>query len=143
MSPTMQAGLFVLCDAANVSIEGKLNLLGEFDTIRARDFPLHYPSLVLVVRLDGHPAEAGTHAVTMRLLDADGNDVVPPLGGAVTTGDQRYPGAGLRTAPLILRLDGVRFDAPGHYSFELLVDRAHLRSLPLHVLAAEPAPGVA
>jgi hypothetical protein len=32
-------------------------------------------------------------------------------------------------------MHGVRFDTPGHYSFELLVDNHHLRSLPLHVLA--------
>ena len=41
----------------------------------------------------------------------------------------------IRTAPLILQMHGVRFDTPGHYSFELLVDNHHLRSLPLHVLA--------
>ena len=31
----------------------------------------------------------------------------------------------------------VRFDQPGHYSFELLVDGHHLRSLPLHVVAGD------
>jgi hypothetical protein len=29
----------------------------------------------------------------------------------------------------------VRFEHPGHYSFELLVDGHHLRSLALHVVA--------
>jgi hypothetical protein len=36
----------------------------------------------------------------------------------------------------------VRFDKPGHYSFELLVDNHHLRSLPLHVLNDPSANGV-
>ena len=32
-------------------------------------------------------------------------------------------------------MHGVRFDAPGHYAFELLVDGHHLRSIPLHIVA--------
>ena len=32
-------------------------------------------------------------------------------------------------------MHGVRFEAPSHYSFELLVDGHHLRSLPLHIVA--------
>ena len=36
-------------------------------------------------------------------------------------------------------LNRVRFEHPGHYSFELLVDNHHLRSLPLHVIAGGDA----
>ena len=42
----------------------------------------------------------------------------------------------VRTAPIILQMHGVRFDEPGYYSFELLVDGHHLRSLPLQFVAA-------
>jgi hypothetical protein len=33
-------------------------------------------------------------------------------------------------------MHGVRFEEPGYYSFELLVDGHHLRSLPLQFVAA-------
>lgn len=131
----MNVNLLVLCDAANVSREGKLNILGEFDSIHASTFPLTYPTMVLVVRLEAHPTEAGDHQMKLQLFDSDGADVVPPLQGEFPTGDPPFPGVGIRTAPLILQMHGVRFDKPGHYSFELLVDNHHLRSLPLHVLA--------
>ena len=141
----MHVNLAVLCDAANVSREGKLNILGEFDSIHASSFPLTYPTMVLVVRMEAHPTEVGDHRLKLQLIDADGQDVVPPLEGEFTTGRPPFPGVPVRTAPIILQMHGVRFDHPGHYSFELLVDGHHLRSLPLHFLAGldeetEPAP---
>ncbi len=131
----MQVNLAVLCDAANVSREGKLNILGEFDSIHVSTFPLIYPTMVLVVRLEAHPTEAGDHRLKLHLVDEDGRDVVPYLHGDFPTGDPPFLGVPIRTAPLILQMHGVRFEAPGHYSFELLVDNHHLRSLPLHLLA--------
>jgi hypothetical protein len=137
----VQVNLLVLCDAANVSREGKLNILGEFDSIHASAFPLTYPTMVLVVRLEAHPAEAGDHRMKLHLFDEDGGDVVPPLEGEFPTGEPPFPGVGIRTAPLILQMHGVRFDHPGHYSFELLVDNHHLRSLPLHIVAGASSNG--
>jgi hypothetical protein len=131
----VQVNLAVLCDAANVSREGKLNILGEFDSIHASSFPLTYPTMVLVVRLEAHPTETGDHRLKLQLLDADGADVVPPLEGEFATGRPPFLGVPVRTAPIILQMHGVRFEGPGHYSFELLVDGHHLRSLPLHVVA--------
>jgi hypothetical protein len=131
----VHVNLAVLCDAANVSREGKLNILGEFDSIHASSFPLTYPTMVLVVRMEAHPTEQGDHRLKLQLIDADGQDVVPPLEGEFTTGRPPFPGVPARTAPIILQMHGVRFDHPGHYSFELLVDGHHLRSLPLHFVA--------
>jgi hypothetical protein len=131
----MNVNLAVLCDAANVSREGKLNILGEFDSIGAATFPLTYPTMVLVVRLEAHPTEAGVHHLKLHLFDEDGHDVVPPLQGDFPTGSPSFLGAMIRTPPLILQMHGVCFNGPGHYSFELLVDNHHLRSLPLHILS--------
>jgi hypothetical protein len=132
----MHVNLAVLCDAANVSREGKLNILGEFDSIHASSFPLTYPTMVLVVRMEAHPTEVGDHRLKLQLLNADGRDVVPPLEGEFTTGQGPFLGVPVRTAPIILQMHGVRFEEPGYYSFELLVDGHHLRSLPLQFVAA-------
>ncbi len=109
----MNVNLAVLCDAANVSREGKLNVLGEFDSIHASTFPLTYPTMVLVVRLEAHPTEAGDHTLRLHLNDEDGQDVVPPLQGEFPTGDPPFLGVPIRTAPLILQMHGVRFGGRG------------------------------
>ena len=92
--------------------------------------------MVLVVRMEAHPTEVGDHRLKLQLLNADGQDVVPPLEGEFTTGQGPFLGVPVRTAPIILQMHGVRFDEPGYYSFELLVDGHHLRSLPLQFVAA-------
>lgn len=50
----------VLADAANITREGKLNILGIFDSIQAQQFPVtHPPQRQLVMRFEGDRAEAG------------------------------------------------------------------------------------
>src|SRR5262245_14923941 len=105
----VNVNLAVLCDAANVAREGKLNILGEFDSIHVATFPLIYPTMVLVVRREAHPTEAGEHSLKLHLVDEDGGDCVPPLQGGFATGDPPFPGVPIRTAPLILQMHGVRF----------------------------------
>ena len=56
----MQLKMALLADAANVSREGKLNVLGIFDTIYARSFPVAHPQMQLVLRLEAGPDDAGT-----------------------------------------------------------------------------------
>ena len=68
-------------------------------------------------------------------VEAAGTEASANGVGSFTTGRPPFPGVPARTAPIILQMHGVRFDHPGHYSFELLVDGHHLRSLPLHFVA--------
>ena len=113
-----------LCDAATA--DPKLNILGQFDVIRARSFPATHPRMVVVVRLEGHLTEAGGHNLNLALVDDDGAEIlerrldlpfqVPPRGGKCN---------------IITELNGVTFPRPGRYSVEVLVDGRHLKSVPL------------
>jgi hypothetical protein len=47
----MQVPLALLADHANVSAEGKLNLMGAFDVINARRFPAVHAQMHLVFRI--------------------------------------------------------------------------------------------
>jgi hypothetical protein len=130
----------VLCDAANVSREGKLNILGVFGSLWARQFPCVHPSLTLVVALEATYTERGEHAVDIRLVDADGGELVK-LDGRVNVQGER-PGRPILTQA-ILQLNSVAFPRPGTYTFDILLDRRHERSVPLEIHeikeAASPA----
>ena len=56
----MRVKLALLADSANVSREGKLNLLGIFDAIFARELPTSHPHMHLVLRFEALPADAGS-----------------------------------------------------------------------------------
>ena len=46
----MNVELFVLCDAAT-DYQGKLNILGTFDAIRAKEMPVVYPLCTVALRM--------------------------------------------------------------------------------------------
>jgi hypothetical protein len=124
----------LLADEANVSQEGKLNVLGVFDRIAAAAFPTVHPKMVFAFRVQAEYADTGkSFPVRVRLIDEDGGvlfeangDLVPPL---VQPGE-------FVTANQVFALVGVMFPKPGVYSFELTVGDLPSHETPLMVLQA-------
>ena len=132
----MDVAFALLADAANVSREGKLNILGAFDRIHGTQFPITWPRMVLVTRFVASPAEFGAEkALEIVTLDADGKR----LGAA--TGKMTVPqGPSGRQ----LKIDHVlpltmTFPGPGEYSIEILVNGDPKARVPLEVLAQPEA----
>ncbi|MGB3906069.1 MAG: hypothetical protein WBB22_14235, partial [Anaerolineae bacterium] len=69
----MKMTLALLADYANVSQEGKLNIMGIFDRIFTRAFPTAHPEMRLVMRFEFGAAELGRERrLEVKTLDADG-----------------------------------------------------------------------
>ena len=80
----MRVSLALLADYSNVSREGKLNILGIFDTIYAPGFPTTHAHMQLVVRFEADAREAGaTRQVEVQFRTQDGT-VLFRLPGAMT-----------------------------------------------------------
>lgn len=129
----MEVKLAVLADAANISKEGKLNVLGVFTQVNATTFPLVWPSMALVIGVEGDVSEAEeTHQLTVRIVDEDGNQMVELEG---TLGLRKPPDMALpATGGIILNLRGTQFDKAGIYTFDILIDGRYEDAIPLHVL---------
>lgn len=132
----MEVDLAVIADAANVSKEGKLNILGVFDTIWAREFPFRHAVMVFVLRMKADFTEQGDHTMEVRLLDADGGQLFKAEGPMQVPGG--VPGRPIKPH-VIMGLSGVSFERPGDYSFEVIVDGHPMKSVPLYVQEAPPA----
>src|SRR5712664_1287976 len=87
----MRCQLSALCDAANLSAEGKLNILGEFDTVYAATLPAVWPVMVFLAKIKIGEADIGSHDVHLRVLDEDMN-LVAQLKGVVQIPSLSYPG---------------------------------------------------
>lgn len=134
----MDVAFALLADAANVSREGKLNVLGAFDRIHGAQFPLTWPRMVLVTRFVASAAEYGQEkSIEIITLDADGKR----LGAATGKMQVPTPDAGGRPLKInhILPMT-LTFPGPGEYSIEILVNGESKAAVPLDVVQRQDAP---
>ncbi|MHB1095167.1 MAG: DUF6941 family protein [Gemmatimonadaceae bacterium] len=71
----MYCSFALFADAANLSQEGKLNVLGVFDALHVASVPAVHPRATLVVRLKASPDDAGTHALSLTWVAPGGEEV--------------------------------------------------------------------
>ena len=127
----MNVELFAICEAAT-DYQGKINILGTFDSIHGRAVPVVHPHCAVAVRLRFSKSEEGEHLIKINIIDEDGKPVVPPF---ETKGNVRF-GDIPRTSiavNMILNLQGLKFASFGEYAVDLSVDGIHAASLPLIV----------
>ena len=67
--------LSVLADAANLSQEGRLNLLGEFNTLFAAEVPVAHPVLWFVAKMQAGAGDFGHHRIHLQVVSEDGETV--------------------------------------------------------------------
>ena len=64
----MHISFAVFADAANLSQEGKLNILGVFDAVQVAALPTIHPRTHFVVRLKANGEDTGQHKLVFRWL---------------------------------------------------------------------------
>src|SRR6266542_228188 len=65
----MHISFAVFADSANLSQEGKLNILGVFDAVQVAGFPTVHPRTHFVVRLKANADDTGSHTLSFRWLN--------------------------------------------------------------------------
>jgi hypothetical protein len=128
----MKVALALLADYANVSQEGKLNILGIFDRINAQNVPATHPQMQLIITLEADRVEADReHKVEIALIDADGNKLFS-IGGNLKFSPPP-PGEKVRLNH-IMQLNNLRFDHFGSYEFKILINNMLAGEVPLSVV---------
>jgi hypothetical protein len=131
----MQVSFALFADAANLSQEGKLNILGVFDAVHVATFPSVHPRATLVVRLKGTPADVGIHSMGLRWLNARGEEL---WGSSAEITIGAPAGAtGELDMPVVAAID-LPLDAPGDYAMLVELDGQQHAHVPLHVRGGTP-----
>ncbi len=133
----MEIQVAALCDSA-ADYEGKLCLLGAFDTIMASSLPAVHPQCSVALRILFRKEEEGLHTVSVLFVDEDGHAIVPPM---ETKFDVELPeDLFFSTRNLILNLQQLPFAKHGAYAIDVLVDQRPMASIPLQVRLNQPPP---
>lgn len=131
----MNVTFALFADAANLSQEGKLNILGVFDAVQVGALPTVHPRAHLVVHLKGTPIDAGPHSVTLRWLNPAAEEMWSTV-GELNVGPPP-PGVAEMDMPLIAALD-LPIDRTGTYTMTIAVDDQAMVHVPLHVRTGPP-----
>lgn len=133
----MHVSFALFADAANLSQEGKLNILGVFDALQVATLPAVHPRAHLVVHLKGTGADIGQHTVSFRWLGPNGQELW------TSTGDLNVgpppPGVAEMDLPLIAQLD-LPMDSAGSYNMAIAIDGDHTMDVGVQVRAATQIP---
>ena len=121
----------LLCDAAE-DYNGKLCIMGAFDTLMSDHFPVAHPHCAIALRLLFRANDEGRHEFGLRMIDSDGNDIVPEIRPVI---DVKLPdNLFFLSRNLVLNLQGLPFRAPGQYSIDITMDGEIVARIPLQVL---------
>ena len=131
----MHISFALFADAANLSQEGKLNILGVFDALQVASLPAVHPRAHLVVRLKGTRSDVGKHSLSLRWTNPAGNELWSSTGAL----DVGMPPAGVNDLdlPIIASLD-LPLDAAGAYTLSVALDDQPTADLKLIVRTSAP-----
>ena len=133
----MDVNLAVLADYANVSQDGKLNIMGIFQEVNPPVLPFALPQMYLVISFVAGPAEFGsTKNIRLVLLESDGSEMLTLEGQMDVPSRAHRPGSRAYINQVI-GLNGITFHRPGGYDFSILVSGETKETVSLHV--NEPA----
>ena len=133
----MNVQIAVLCDAATDD-NGKLNLLGAFDTIFARELPAIHPQCTVALRVTFFSSDEGKRQLKLNFVDADGHSIMPSIDIPVEVALPEDVHFGTRN--LIVNIQKLKFDEPGLYALDIVLDDQSRANIPLLVKLASPQP---
>ena len=132
----MNIQVAVLCDAATED-NGKLNLLGAFDTIYAPQLPAVHPQCAVALRITFFAADEGQRQLTFNFINADGHLIMPnfpTLPVAIRLPEDMH----VLTRNFIVNFQNIQFAEAGLYSVDVRLDGKSQASIPLSVKLVKP-----
>ncbi len=130
----MNIQVAVLCDAANED-NGKLNLLGAFDTIYAPQLPAVHPQCAVALRVTFMSGDEEAHQLKLNFVNADGRSIMPSIEipvSVVLPEDVHF-----LTRNFIVNIQQLKFIEAGLYSVDVRLDDKSHGNIPLTVKLAE------
>src|SRR5438105_833555 len=126
----MNIQVAVLCDAATDD-NGKLNLLGAFDTIFTQQMPAVHPQCAVALRVTFLSGDEGSRKLKLNIVNADGRSIMPPIEipVAVTLPEDAH----FVTRNFIVNIQGLKFPEAGVYSVDVRLDDKSRASIPLWI----------
>jgi hypothetical protein len=131
----MHVSFALFADSANISQEGKLNILGVFDALQVAQLPTVHPRATMVVRLKALPDDAGRHTLAFAWTGPAGDEMWSSTGELEVGAPPQ--GATELDVPVIAAID-LPIESAGTHVMRVALDGDLCAELLLHVRAGAP-----
>jgi hypothetical protein len=131
----MELEIFTLADFAADYGNGKLTVVGTFDTVFVPQLPTKHPHCSIAIRMRIANSEAGAHDFMIRGLTPDGN-IFQNVNGSMDikpNGNTDYT-----TFNLVIGLNNLKLERAGKYAFEFHFDNEFRSGLKMNVVHGSP-----
>jgi hypothetical protein len=125
-----------VCDAANISQTGNINVLGIFKNIFSSQFPCAHPKFTYVANIEFHRTEIGKHKFKITFIDEDGKKLIPSIDSEIDVQPQN-PFENPWTN-FLFEFANINFPKAGIYEINLAIDNIHLCTDTITVVEANP-----
>lgn len=132
----MHISFAVFADAANLSQEGKLNVLGIFDALHVSAFPSLHPRAHFVVRVKGTSSDIGAHQLAFHWTNPADSELWTSTGELQV---EAGPAAGLEMDLPIIAVVDLPLDSPGQYTMNVVLDGTRVTGTSVFVNGPAPA----
>lgn len=126
----MEIDIFAICDFAQ-DMNGKLVIVGTFDTIFTPDLPVVHPMCSVAVRFRFNRNEVGQHSFRVSFLDGNGKEFLPPTSGDINVQIKSSIDEG--RVNIVLGIGMLKLSSYGKYYVNLSLDGKQIKSLPFSV----------
>ena len=131
----MEVQIAALCDSA-ADYNGKLCIMGTFDTILAQNFPFLHPQCSIALRLLFRDDDSGAFPVKISIVNEDGQALVAPI---ETRLDIAIPDDGVFfTRNVVCNLQHLKFERPGFYSIDVTINGKPVVGIPFRIAHYQP-----
>ena len=127
----MKVEIFSICDFASCDSGGKMNIIGVFNTVAAREKPIIYGLCAVALRIRFEKVEEGPKKIKLTFVDADGSPIMPVIEPQFNV--QFPPMASTANAQIVTIIQQIRFPSFGEYSLDLAIDGRQEASTPFYV----------
>jgi hypothetical protein len=127
----MKVEIFSLCDFASADAGGKLNIIGVFDSIYAKEVPATHGLCALAIRIRFDRIEEGLKKLKISFVDSDGNPVMPSMEMQIQV--QIPPLFQEANVQVVFLIPQLKLPSFGEYSVDLAIDGRQEASTPLNV----------
>lgn len=127
----MKIEILTLCDFAQAEPTGKMNILGSFDRIYAKEAPVARSVFAVAARIRFEAHEEGERSVSLSFIDSDGQRVMPLLRAKFTV--KVPPNESSATLNYVMVIPQIKFARFGDYQVDLAVDDKVEATSPLYI----------